>query len=176
VSDNNPTVPSLRTANASPWLADPSNTAMWLQYFQSLTPDNANQNSNGRNAPSFQWFGLNSNGRSFGSGQEEIPQWLQVLGQHLRPTGAFVLTESDDPSPTLDPDLLQCVTFFYDALTTGDAKGIQTIFSAKKSLQVSEVRLLTFCFWRVPTSDAISFLHLFVFLLWIALDVVLGTV
>lgn len=62
------------------WLADPYQPKDWLQYFQELTDD-----ENG--IPStFRWFGLTSRGQSWGSGEGEMPQWLQVLGQHLQPS------------------------------------------------------------------------------------------
>ncbi len=131
------TIPA--TSSSIPWLADASNQIVWQEYFQSLTSD---RKGSANQMASFQWFGLNSSGRSFGSGEEEIPLWLQLLGQHLRPTE--ILGDADDSFPNADPMLLESVASFYGSLTTGDFKGIGTIFSSNESPQVSEVSIRIF--------------------------------
>jgi hypothetical protein len=128
-----------------PWLASADNQDTWRSYFSSLTSNNNNNNNNNNNVgdstssakASFQWFGLTSSGRSFGSGEEEVPLWLQVLGQHLRPTD--ILDQADPPQATANPALLEAVRAFYTCLTTGDADGMEAIFSSKPSSQVAEV-------------------------------------
>ena len=80
-----------------PWIADPYDKTMWQDYFDGLSAKDA---SNPTFRPSFRWFGLTASGRSFGSGDDEIPQWLQILGQHLRPTQ--VLDTSDPVFATYD--------------------------------------------------------------------------
>lgn len=87
------------------------------------------------------WFGLNSNGRSFGSGSGESPQWLQVVGQYLRPTE--VLDDQPDnvmPIGSEEDSVFECQTIFYKALTTGDIEAITALYSAEQSPLVSEVR------------------------------------
>jgi hypothetical protein len=56
------------------WLADSYQPQVWLDYFRCLTNDESS------NSFDFRWFGLNSNGRSFGSGEGEI-QIIQLMGQ-----------------------------------------------------------------------------------------------
>lgn len=114
----------------TPWLADADEDKVWLGYFDSL--DSA--------SVPFRWFGLNSSGRSIGSG-EEVPLWMQVLGQHLRPTE--VLDESDaaiKSDNSEERSVLEALESFYQALTIGKEEEIQGIFSEVSSAQVSEVR------------------------------------
>lgn len=113
------------------WLVEASDQSAWQDYFRSLSADDDAP------IPSFQWFGLNSSGKSFGSGQD-IPLWLQVLGQHLRPIE--FLDESDLAAEKIDATLLTSLNSFYDALTTGSLENINDIFSKQTSSQVSEVR------------------------------------
>ena len=86
---------------------------------------------------SFQWFGLNSSGRSFGSSQDTAPLWIQILGQHLRPTE--FLDEDEKVAATSDSVLIDQLNFFYRSLTTGDFEGLSSVFSAKVSPAVTEV-------------------------------------
>jgi hypothetical protein len=130
---------STASSPSIPWLADAYSQVAWQEYFKSLTENG--QDSSEASA-TFQWFGLNSRGRSFGSGQGDVPLWLQLLGQHMRPTE--FLDESDDAVGTADSALLASLNSFYRSLTTGDSKGIQSIFSTKESQQVSEVRSFVF--------------------------------
>lgn len=126
------------------WLADPYQPQVWLEYFARLSSTSKTSDQQIGRLPSFRWFGLNANGRSFGSGDDDIPQWLQLLGQHLRPTE---LLDPSDPSYSsssniahADTQLLQNATsMFYQALTTGDKDGITKIFSTSKSDLVTEV-------------------------------------
>ena len=60
------------------WLADTYEPQLWLDYFQELSEDTTNTNED--NDLNFRWFGLNSNGRSFGSGDGEI-RIIQLMGQ-----------------------------------------------------------------------------------------------
>ena len=111
------------------WLAEPYNSDEWKAYFNELTPTNE-----------FRWFGLNFNGRSFGSGSGsgEFPQWLELLGQHLRPTELLEETDAD----VTDADnlsVLQAQKAFYAALTGGDLKAMNAICSSDVSEQVTEV-------------------------------------
>lgn len=116
------------------WLADSYQDSVWQTYFDELL-----EIENGSSRPSFRWFGLNSSGRSFGSGDEEIPQWLEVLGQHLRPTQ---LLDESDASVLKDADvasLLDAQEKFYSALTTGNLETMTEINSNTVSPQISEV-------------------------------------
>lgn len=111
------------------WLAEAVDVKEWKDYFDGLS-DSTND---------FRWFGLNSNGRSFGSGSGEIPQWLQVLGQHLRPTE---LLDEDDKTVCLSDEeasVIECQTKFYKALTTGDYETLTALYSPEQSPLVSEV-------------------------------------
>jgi hypothetical protein len=120
-----------------PWLADSYDLKAWQDYFDSLSSE--------ENAPtSFRWFGLNSAGRSFGSGEEEIPSWIQLLGQHLRPTD--LLDESDNfvAKGGSDSPLLGALQTFYQALTTGNQGALESVFSEAASNQVTEVRMLDY--------------------------------
>jgi hypothetical protein len=113
------------------WLAEAFDADEWKEYFDGLS-----ECSNGE----FRWFGLNSNGRSFGSGSGEIPQWLQVMGQHLRPTE--LLDEDDAVAAALSNDeknVIECQTNFYKALTTGDLHALTSMYSQELSPLVSEV-------------------------------------
>ena len=56
------------------WLADPYQPQVWVDYFKALTNDETSESFD------FRWFGLNSNGRSFGSGDGKI-QIIQLMGQ-----------------------------------------------------------------------------------------------
>lgn len=136
---------STSTSTRYPWIANADNLEIWKAYFDSLTEDDDRDdtsptaNSSHNKASSFQWFGLNSNGRSFGSGKDEIPLWLEILGQHLRPTTILEDSSSTDASKTADIDLVQSLETFYRALTTGDEAGMRAIFSSEPSSQVSQV-------------------------------------
>lgn len=112
------------------WLAEAHDLPSWLQYFDDLSPDDS--------TAQFRWFGLNSNGRSFGSGVGESPQWIQILGQHLRPTA--LLDDSDAAvSSTAVAEILKAQEAFYSALTTGNLEGMNKLVSAVTSEQVTEV-------------------------------------
>ena len=56
------------------WMADSYQPQVWLDYFRALTKDENNESFD------FRWFGLNSSGRSFGSGDGVI-QIIQLMGQ-----------------------------------------------------------------------------------------------
>lgn len=114
----------------TPWLAEACELDEWKEYFDGLAETLSGE---------FRWFGLNSNGRSFGSGSGDIPQWLQVLGQHLRPTE---LLDEDDEAVALSIDekiVIECQKKFYKALTTGDLDTLTSLHSLTPSSQVSEV-------------------------------------
>jgi hypothetical protein len=116
----------------TPWLADAHDLNQWLEYFDSLAAD-ADMPTN------FRWFGLNASGRSFGSGENEIPLWLELLGQHLRPTELLDESDAAVSRDQSDAPLLKSLETFYGALTTGDQDGIDKIFSQAPSDQVSLV-------------------------------------
>lgn len=123
----------LTQTTRQPWLADAYDTQAWLDYFDGLSEDQSS-------CYDFRWFGLNSNGRSFGSGSGQAPQWLEVLGQHLRPT---ILLDSDDGDAlALDADtvpILEAQKKFYEALTTGQLDDMSTIYTPEQSAFVTEV-------------------------------------
>mmetsp|Transcript_16699 Transcript_16699/g.23549 ORF Transcript_16699/g.23549 Transcript_16699/m.23549 type:complete len:475 (-) Transcript_16699:39-1463(-) len=112
------------------WLAEAHDLPSWQTYFDELSPDESSSQ--------FRWFGLNSSGRSFGSGAVESPEWLQVLGQHLRPTD--ILDESDNG---IDDEKVQSVikaqNQFYQALTTGNLEEMNRICSSEGAASVSQV-------------------------------------
>jgi len=120
------------------WLADSYQPQVWLDYFRGLTNDELS------NDVDFRWFGLNSNGRSFGSGDGEI-QIIQLMGQFLRPIDFLDVTDEDQTSRTnsaatsAEKELLEAVESFYSALTTGDQNVIESIYSPSNSKEVSEV-------------------------------------
>ena len=58
------------------WLADSSQPQVWLDYFRALTDEETNDDFD------FRWFGLNANGRSFGSGDGEM-RIIQLMGQYV---------------------------------------------------------------------------------------------
>ncbi|CAJ1940026.1 unnamed protein product [Cylindrotheca closterium] len=119
-----------------PWLADAYDEKAWRSYFKELTPEDTIN-------PSFLWFGLNSNGRSIGSGANEVPTWLQLLGQHFRPTmDDFELMDAPiavASSEGGEAALSQSVQDFYAALTTGNKEAMDGTLSKTESSQVSEV-------------------------------------
>jgi hypothetical protein len=124
-----------------PWLADSYDDKVWRAYFNDLAPDNAEASSK----PSFLWFGLNSSGRSIGSGVDEIPMWLQLLGRHFRPTmDDFELMEATSNADSTEngATLSAAVKDFYAALTTGNQDAMKSVFSQSVSSQVTEVRNL----------------------------------
>ena len=86
----------------------------------------------------FRWFGLNSNGRSFGSGIGQEPQWLQLFGQFLRPNSILDETDtngvSDETSSVLDSQAA-----FYNALTNGDMEGMKAVCRSEFSPDVTQV-------------------------------------
>jgi hypothetical protein len=128
-----------------PWLADAYDPQIWRDYFRGLA-------DNDQNDPiQFRWFGLNSSGRSFGSGDDNVPQWLQILGQHLRPCDFFDVElptattqgrgSGIDSIVATKAELVECVNNFYTALTTGVMGGIEEVFSKSSSSEVTEVSL-----------------------------------
>jgi hypothetical protein len=140
----------IEKADYKAWLADSYNLEAWQDYFDSL--------SSGENAPtSFRWFGLNSAGRSFGSGEEEIPSWIQLLGQHLRPTD--LLDESDNfvAKGGSDSPLLGALQSFYQALTTGNQGALESVLSEAASDQVTEVRMV---YYVLPLGLCLCFIYL----------------
>ena len=91
---------TLRSRGQQPWLAAPGNAAEWKSYFSELSSTSTTSNdgspeSDDSTLGNFKWFGLSALGRSFGSGQGSIPSWIQLMGQHMRPT--IVLDEDDSP-------------------------------------------------------------------------------
>ncbi len=111
------------------WLAEAYNVDEWKGYFNDLSPTNE-----------FRWFGLNFNGRSFGSGSGEFPQWLELLGQYLRPNDLLDQDmDSQDGGGTECASVLQAQKAFYAALTTGDLDAMNAIYFSDFSEQVTEV-------------------------------------
>jgi len=64
----------LNTDSYKTWMADSYQPQAWIDYFGSLTNDETSDDFD------FRWFGLNSNGRSFGSGAGKI-QIIELMGQ-----------------------------------------------------------------------------------------------
>eukprot|EP00980_Cylindrotheca_fusiformis_P028658 scaffold22634_cov123-Cylindrotheca_fusiformis.AAC.5 len=142
-------------SQAIPWLADAYKEEDWRAYFKDLAADmtttttttTTSSSSNGDDAsPSFLWFGLNSNGRSIGSGVNEIPMWLQLLGQHYRPITFLddlefmeaTVTTTTSPKTSASSDassstLAAAVIEFYHALTRGNEEAMKAIFSATEA-------------------------------------------
>lgn len=126
-----------QSLEAVSWLADSYNDKVWRAYFNELAAD-----YDASSKPSFLWFGLNSNGRSIGSGVDEIPMWLQLFGQHFRPTmDDFELMEATSTADSTEEGatLAAAAKGFYAALTTGDQDAMNSAFSESVSDQVSEV-------------------------------------
>jgi hypothetical protein len=77
---------------------------------------------------------------AFGSGNEETPQWLEVLGQHLRPTQSL---DELDASALKKADVLATLLAaqekFYSALTTGNLETMTEVYSDSVSPQISQV-------------------------------------
>lgn len=115
-----------------PWLADAYDPQIWLDYFDGLSEKQSSSNQ-------LRWFGLNSNGRSFASGSGEAPQWLELFGQHLRPTVLLDPEDGDDVSGTETYEILNAQQEFYTALTSGQLDTMTSIYASKQSPRVTEV-------------------------------------
>ena len=122
----------LSTSIKSPWLADAYDRNMWLTYFDGLSEEQSSSNQ-------LRWFGLNSNGRSFASGSGDTPQWLEIFGQHLRPTTLLDLLDSDASIAADTVEIIQAQQKFYNALTTGLLKNMTEIYTTEQSPKVTEV-------------------------------------
>jgi hypothetical protein len=135
-------LPSPSGTSKLSWLADASDRIVWLDFFDGLSSSVVSEkNDEAKSTPSFRWFGLTSGGQSFGSGEGESPVWLQVLGQHLRPTELLDPTDKSIGADEVDTaKLLSAQTEFYQALTKGDLLGMNAIFSNVSVSQVTEVR------------------------------------
>jgi len=114
------------------WLADSYQPQAWLDYFRGLTNDETS------NDFEFRWFGLNSSGRSFGSGDGKI-QIVQLMGQFLRPIDFLDTSDKDSDTTASEKEVMDSVKSFYTALTTGDQDTIESIYSPSNSEEVSEV-------------------------------------
>ncbi|CAB9514447.1 expressed unknown protein [Seminavis robusta] len=115
------------------FLADAGNTNDWKEYFDSLAVAASSEDGSSE----FRWFGISAIGRSFGSGKGEVPEWLQILGQHLRPTD-ILLDETDPSQDDVDGVLAQQKTF-YDALREGKLDEMKQVCSTQPANQVSAV-------------------------------------
>lgn len=115
-------------ARTLPWLADAYEVSTWLQYLDDLADD----------SKQFRWFGLNSNGRSFGSGAGQEPQWLELFGQFLRPNSILDVMDSnivnDETRGVMDAQ-----TEFYNALTNGNLEAMKSVCLPEPSPRVTEV-------------------------------------
>lgn len=120
------------------WLADSYQPQVWVDYFRALTDEKTDDEFD------FRWFGLNANGRSFGSGDGEM-QIIQLMGQFLRPTDFLDVSDddrtktSDSDTTTTEKELLETAESFYSALTTGNQDAIESLYSQSTSKEVSEV-------------------------------------
>jgi hypothetical protein len=124
------------------WLADAADPNVWLDFFDGLSSTTVSEkNDEAKSTPSFRWFGLTSGGQSFGSGEGESPVWLQILGQHLRPTELLDPSDKTIGADEVDTaKLVSAQTEFYHALTKGDLLGMNALFSDVSAPQVTEVR------------------------------------
>jgi 2'-5' RNA ligase len=118
------------------WLADAHQPKIWRDYIHEL--------SDYKESSSFRWFGLTSSGQSWGSGEGDIPQWLQIFGQFLRPADFLdnALVSAAATQTTEDSSiqgLLVNLQSFYQALTMGDEDRITRIYSNFPSAAVTEV-------------------------------------
>lgn len=123
--DDDSSTPLDFSSKVNHWLAEAYNIDEWKAYLDTLAPANE-----------FRWFGLNSNGRSFGSGSGEFPQWLELLGQHLRPTE---LLDESDVNISDNASILQAQKAFYKALTSGDLHAMNAICSSNLAEEVTQV-------------------------------------
>lgn len=98
------------------WIALPDNIGEWREYFGTLDDDDNIS----------KWFGLSSSGRSFGSGLDiSNVSWIQLLGQHLRPT--VVVLDEDDENSEDKSGVVKQLTSFYSALTEGSLAEMQSL-------------------------------------------------
>jgi hypothetical protein len=130
------------------WLAQASAVQEWKDYFEDLTGNNSGKSEEEvkasllSNQP-LKWFGLSASGRSFGSGQGSAPEWLELLGQHLRPV--VLLDEDDPPAVKLTDDckietiILQQHTAFYRALTNGSLEEMRAVCDPVDAEAVNKV-------------------------------------
>ena len=136
------------TTERSTWLAVPDEEGSWIAYFDELAAPTSSESDEtdavgtDKSSNSLRWFGLNSGGRSFASAAGEEPQWLQLMGQFLRPT--VLLDETDGNLIKLEEgseaaSVLQAQTDFYNALRTGDSDAMKAVLSDEKAFEVSAV-------------------------------------
>lgn len=133
------------------WLAQAGAVQEWKDYFKDLSDNNSGKSEEEKaallNNKQLKWFGLSASGRSFGSGQGSAPEWLELLGQHLRPV---VLLDEDDPPVvrlTDDADhhtkiesiILQQHTAFYQALTNGNLEDMRAVCDPQDAEAVNKV-------------------------------------
>ena len=119
-----------------PFVADPANLNRWREYFSGLATSNTDASSSNDTNNELRWFGISATGRSFASGQGSSPEWLQILGQHLRPTE--ILDESE-PSQKDEEGVLAQQRVFYKALTEGNLDDMKRIYSPSQAAEVSNV-------------------------------------
>lgn len=134
------------------WIAQPQNIPAWKEYFDNLVEetkkdDNENKRESINNSK-LVWFGLNYNGRSFasGSGVDNSPLLLQILGRNLRPI--CILDEFDEPQvvnsankevTAIVAEIQLSQERFYKTLTEGNIEDMNSIYSNQPSDEVSEV-------------------------------------
>ena len=132
---------------SAPWLATvPKGKAegRWDDFFEELLATGGEERSDSSSSSSSQscWFGLNTNGRSFGSGLGQ-PDFLTVFGSSLRPT-EFLSVPEEAPAPPaseVEAELLEAQSKFYAFLTdSGAPSDAETIFSAGGSPAVADVK------------------------------------
>lgn len=119
----------LSPSDRLPFVADPAYPDEWREYFESLSSEDAANNE-------FRWFGMSATGRSFGSGQGGSPEWLQILGQHLRPTD---ILDEEDPSQKDIDGVLSQQAVFYEALVGGSLPDMKAVCGPNRASQVSDV-------------------------------------
>jgi len=120
-----------------PWLAEAKDLGSWLQYFDGLSEGKSSEALS-----SFRWFGLNTNGRSFGSGIGDAPEWLELMGQYLRPTVSLAENDRNFRGAIDDEgdEVLKVQAKFYENLIQGNLQGMQEVFGdSTESTQVTNV-------------------------------------
>jgi hypothetical protein len=125
------------------WLAQAGAVQDWKDYFEDLTGNSGSEEEKALLFSKLKWFGLSASGRSFGSGQGSAPEWLEVLGQHLRPV--VLLDEDDPPAVQLTDDdkiesiILQQHLAFYRALTNGNLEEMRGVCDPQDAEAVTKV-------------------------------------
>lgn len=137
---------------AGSWLGEAvaSSGTQWEDYFRTLIEARSNSsNEEGENSvekDGLIWFGLNYNGRSFGSGVHSYSlRLVELFGSFIRPKDDLVLfdkdTKTSEEAQQEITQLKDAQKQFYDALTGGDLGKMTNgdIFVSKEDEEVSSI-------------------------------------